>query len=186
MEKKILLLGDPRLYERSGEITREELPWMGTLKEDLRDTLLAFRKRYGVGRAIAAPQIGVKRRVIYRHLDTPALFINPCLEFPDEEMIEVLDDCMSFPGLCVRVMRRRRCVIHYKDESWNDCAIKLEGDMSELIQHEYDHLDGILATLRAVDDKSFVMREHCDARQTERYFQTHSGAIQELETKYDG
>ena len=73
MEKSILLLGNPELYQVCGEVTREELPWMEEVKEDLKDTLLAFRKRYGVGRAIAAPQIGVKKRVIYRHLDTPVL-----------------------------------------------------------------------------------------------------------------
>ena len=64
MEKTILLLGHPDLYEVCSEVTEEELPWMAEVKEDLKDTLLAFRKRYGVGRAIAAPQIGVKKRVI--------------------------------------------------------------------------------------------------------------------------
>lgn len=160
MEKKILLLGNPDLYEVCDEVTKEELPRMAEVKEDLRDTLLAFRRRYGVGRAIAAPQIGVKKRVIYRHLDTPVLFINPWLEFPDDEEMEVMDDCMSFPDLLVRVRRHKRCVIHYRDEQWKECAMAFEGDMSELIQHEYDHLDGILATMRAVDEKAFVMKEH--------------------------
>ena len=160
MEKSILLLGNPELYQVCGEVTREELPWMEEVKEDLKDTLLAFRKRYGVGRAIAAPQIGVKKRVIYRHLDTPVLFINPRLAFPEQEMIDVLDDCMSFPDLLVRVKRYKRCIIYYKDLDWNDCSMELEGDMSELIQHEYDHLDGILATLRAVDERALVMKPH--------------------------
>lgn len=159
MEKQIVLLGNPDLYEVCDEVTKEELPWMETVKTDLRDTLLAFRARYGVGRAIAAPQIGVKKRVIYRHLDTPVLFMNPRLEFPDEEEMEVMDDCMSFPGLLVRVKRHKRCVIHYRDEKWNECRMELEGDMSELIQHEYDHLDGILATMRAIDNRAFVMKE---------------------------
>lgn len=52
MEKKILLLGEPRLYNKSAEVTREELPQKELLKKDLRDTLLAFRRRYGVGWAI--------------------------------------------------------------------------------------------------------------------------------------
>lgn len=160
MEKSILLLGNPELYQVCGEVTREELPWMEEVKEDLKDTLLAFRKRYGVGRAIAAPQIGVKKRVIYRHLDTPVLFINPRLEFPDEEEMEVMDDCMSFPDLLVRVRRYKRCVIHYRDEQWKECSLAFEGDMAELIQHEYDHLDGILATMRAIDDRAFVMKEY--------------------------
>lgn len=160
MEKTILLLGHPDLYEVCSEVTEEELPWMAEVKEDLKDTLLAFRKRYGVGRAIAAPQIGVKKRVIYRHLDTPVLFINPRIEFPDEEEMEVMDDCMSFPDLLVRVRRYKRCIIHYRDEQWKECSLALEGDMAELIQHEYDHLDGILATMRAIDDRAFVMKEH--------------------------
>lgn len=88
------------------------------------------------------------------------LFINPWLEFTDDEEMEVLDDCMSFPGLLVRVNRHKRCVVHYRDEQWKECAMVLEGDMAELIQHEYDHLDGILATMRAIDKKSFVMKEH--------------------------
>ena len=147
VERTILLLGNPELYEVSREVKIEELHQMEQVREDLKDTLLAFRARYGVGRAIAAPQIGVKKRVIYRHLDTPVLFINPRLAFPEQEMIDVLDDCMSFPDLLVRVKRYKRCIIYYKD-------------LSELIQHEYDHLDGILATLRAVDERALVMKPH--------------------------
>ena len=156
MKRTILLLGDPELYEVSEEVKIEELQQMKQVQEDLKDTLLAFRARYGTGRAIAAPQIGVKKRVIYRHLDTPVLFINPRLSFPEQDMIDVLDDCMSFPDLLVRVKRHKRCIIYYKDLDWNDCSMELEGDMSELIQHEYDHLDGILATLRICDETSLM------------------------------
>ena len=159
MEKKILLLGNPELYNVSEECTEDELHQVKLIRDDLRDTLLSFRSKYGVGRAIAAPQIGVKKRIIYKHLDTPILFINPSLEYLDDEMMEVLDDCMSFPGLFVKVMRHRRCVINYKDEQWNDCQLEPQGDMSELLQHEYDHLDGILATMRAIDNKAFVIKE---------------------------
>ena len=84
--------------------------------------------------------------------------INPVLEFPDGEMMEVMDDCMSFPGLLVKVDRYRRCRIHYKDRSWQDKEMELEGDLSELLQHEYDHLDGILATMRAKDSRAFYMK----------------------------
>lgn len=160
MEKTILLLGDPALYDVCENVTEQELLLLPRLEEDLRDTLLAFRRKTGAGRAIAAPQIGVKKRVIYRHLDTPVLFVNPRLVFPDGELYEVLDDCMSFPDLLVRVMRHRRCVIHYRDAQWNERTMAFEGDMSELIQHECDHLDGILATMRAIDSRSFVMKAH--------------------------
>ncbi len=62
---------------------------------------------------------------------------------------------MSFPGLEVRLLRYNKVVVTYKGISWNDCEISFEGDLSELIQHEYDHLDGIMAVQRAIDNRSF-------------------------------
>lgn len=158
MEREILLLGNQELYEVSEEVLREELPAMEAVVRDLHDTMMAFRERMNAGRAIAAPQIGVKKRLIYMCVDEPAAFFNPQLEFPDEEMMEVLDDCMSFPHLYVKVMRYRRCVITYRDQEWRECRMELEGDLAELIQHEYDHLDGILAVMRAIDERSLVMK----------------------------
>jgi len=125
----------------------------------LHDTLLAFRKKHGAGRAIAAPQIGIQKRLLYMYIDHPVVMINPSLEFPDDEKMEVMDDCMSFPNLLVKVMRYKRCSIHYTDLEKNACKMELEGDLSELLQHEYDHLDGILAVMRGIDEKSFFWRE---------------------------
>jgi len=160
MKQTILLLGDPKLYDTSEEVLKEELPQILKVAEDLHDSLIDFRERMGAGRAIAAPQIDVRKRVIYMYIDKPFTFINPRLEFPDDEMMEVLDDCMSFPHLYVKVIRHKRCVIHYKNEKWEDCRMALEGDLSELLQHEYDHLDGILATMRAIDEKAFIMKSY--------------------------
>lgn len=127
--------------------------------EDLHDTLLEYRRVHGAGRAIAAPQIGVQRRLLYMLTDRPYVFVNPSLHFPDGEKYTLLDDCMSFPGLLVRVERYRRAVIRYTDEHGQAREMALEGDLAELLQHEYDHLDGVLATMRAVDEKSFCMME---------------------------
>ncbi len=132
--------------------------FMAALERDLHDTMMEFRRIYKAGRAIAAPQIGVKKRVLYMNVGEPVLLINPVLEFPDGEMMEVMDDCMSFPGLLVKVDRYRRCRIHYKDRNWQDEEMELEGDLSELLQHEYDHLDGILATMRAKDSRAFYRK----------------------------
>ena len=90
--------------------------------------------------------------------DRPYVIINPSLEFVGDEMMELMDDCMSFPKLLVRVRRYRRCILRCRDEHWQVREMQMDDDMSELIQHEYDHLDGILATMRAVDNKSFVMK----------------------------
>lgn len=158
MVKEILLLGDPRLYEISSPIEQSELSGLPAIVADLHDTLLAFREKYHAGRAIAAPQIGVQKRLLYMYIDRPTVFINPELEPMGDEQMLVLDDCMSFPGLLVNVRRYRRCRIRYRDMDWNEQVVELEGDLSELLQHEYDHLDGILATMRALDSKAFFMR----------------------------
>jgi peptide deformylase len=72
--------------------------------------------------------------------------------------MEVLDDCMSFPNLLVKVKRYKKCTVQYLDMNWIPHTMVLEDDLSELIQHEYDHLDGILATMRAIDNKSFIIK----------------------------
>lgn len=155
MVRKILRLGDPALYYPSIELTESDNYEAAEIVEDLKDTMMEFRRNHGFGRAIAAPQIGRFRRVIFMDAGSPIALVNPVLSFPDDEMMEVMDDCMCFPGLFVKVLRHRRCRVDYRDLSFKPASMDLEGDLSELIQHEYDHLDGILATMRAVDSKSF-------------------------------
>lgn len=157
--KKILLLGNPRLYEVSEVVKKEELEAIKEIVQNLHDTMMDFREKYGVGRAIAAPQIGEMKRLIYMHIDKPVVFINPVLYFEDDETMELWDDCMSFPALLVKVNRHKRCRLEYLDMNWEKQVMNLEGDLSELLQHEYDHLDGILAVSRAIDDKSLAFKE---------------------------
>lgn len=156
--REILHLGNPQLYEKSAPMTFSELNSIPEIVQDLHDTMMEFRKKYGVGRAIAAPQIGVMKRIIYMHVDSPRVFLNPNLTNPSDEMFEVWDDCMCFPDLLVRVERHKQCSIEYRDEMWNLKSLDLKDDLSELLQHEYDHLDGILAVMRAIDGKSFAYR----------------------------
>ena len=163
MIRKILLLGDPRLYEVCTPVAPEEFPALQSAVTDLQDTLLDFRARTGFGRAIAAPQIGVMKRLIYLNAGTPTAIFNPVMEFPDDELMEVMDDCMSFPGLLVKVLRHRRCVLRYQDADGKAQVMELEGDFSELLQHEYDHLDGILAVMRAIDSRSYFFKEALSA-----------------------
>ena len=160
MEREILLLGNPQLYEVSEEVRREELGTLRPVFEDMFDCIRGIRRDYGFGRAIAAPQIGILKRLICILTDRPYVIINPTLEFVGDEMMELIDDCMSFPNLLVRVRRYRHCILRYRDENWEPQVKQMDDDMSELIQHEYDHLDGILATMRAIDNKSFVFRPH--------------------------
>ena len=157
MIRKILTLGDPELYEISQEVTEADRAQLSEWVTDLHDTLMEYRKTYGAGRAVAAPQIGVKKRLLYIYTDKPYVFVNPVLTFPDEETYILMDDCMSFPGLMVKVERHKRAEIRYLDAAFQPQIMHLEGDLSELLQHEYDHLDGILATMRAVDNKSLFL-----------------------------
>lgn len=158
MERKILLLGNPKLYETSEKVTYEELESLRAVFTDMFDCIQGIRRDYGFGRAIAAPQIGVQKRIICMLTDKPYVIINPTLEFVGDDQMELWDDCMSFPNLLVRVYRYRHCILRYRDENWKECEMRMDDDMAELIQHEYDHLDGILATMRAIDLKSFAMK----------------------------
>ena len=81
MEREILLLGDPRLYEAAEEIKQEELDDLRPVFTDMFDCIRGIRRDYGFGRAIAAPQIGVRKRLICMLTDKPYVIINPTLAF---------------------------------------------------------------------------------------------------------
>ncbi len=154
----LLLLGEPRLYEKSTPVTREELPLVKGWVADLDNVMKEIRARYHFGRGIAAPQLGIMKRLIYMNIDRPVVFINPVLTDLSQAKFELWDDCMCFPNLLVRVQRHQSLTLQYLDEQWQPQEWKMEGDLSELLQHEYDHLEGILCTMRALDEKSFRWR----------------------------
>ena len=157
--KAILKLGNPCLYDIAKPVLVEEWSMLEAVMKDLHDTLMNFRYIYKAGRAVAAPQIGVMKRIIYLNIGKPKLLVNPSLRFSDTEMIELWDDCMSFPNLLVKVQRFKRCRLEYTDFLGKPQSTLLEGDLAELIQHEYDHLDGILATDRAIDKRSLILKQ---------------------------
>lgn len=151
----MLLLGDPRLYEQCVRVEQDELKQVAKWAEGLDSIILQCRARYGFGRAVAAPQMGIMKRLVCMHLDRPVAMINPELTDLSEEMFELWDDCMSFPNLHVRVRRHKTCTLKFRDLDWQEHTWELRDDLSELLQHEVDHLDGILATMRAIDSQSF-------------------------------
>lgn len=154
----ILKLGDPRLYETCEPVQKEELPLVKNWVKDLHEAMEDIRKQYGFGRGIAAPQLGIMKRMFYLQLDKPYIIINPEIIQASPEMFEHWDDCMSFPNLFVKVKRHQSLTLEYLDENWEKRSWTVEGAISELIQHEYDHLDGVLCTMRAIDEKSFKWR----------------------------
>lgn len=156
--KDLLLLGDSRLYETCAPVLHSELPLLKTWVADLDAVMQDIRAEYNFGRAIAAPQLGIMKRLIYMNIDRPVVFINPKLTNLSEDMFELWDDCMSFPHLLVKVKRHQSLTIEYLDENWEQQTWDMSGDLSELLQHEYDHLNGVLCTMRAIDNKSFKWR----------------------------
>jgi peptide deformylase len=154
----LLLLGDPRLYHVCEPVQQNELPLVKEWVSDLHLVMVQIRERYHFGRAIAASQLGIMKRLIYMNIDKPIIFINPELHDLSEEKFELWDDCMSFPNLLVKVSRHRSLTIKYLDENWQPQQWEMTDNLSELLQHEYDHLEGILCTMRAVDEKAFKWR----------------------------
>ncbi len=159
---KILKLGNPLLYEVSSPVTKAELPEVEKYAKELDELILEYRSLYNAGRAIAAPQIGYMKRVICMHIDKPQVLINPELFDKSQDLIELWDDCMSFPGLLVKVRRHKSCRIKFRDLNWEEHEWFLEDDLSELLQHEYDHLNGILATQRVINGQGFAFNSETD------------------------
>ncbi|RIV23584.1 peptide deformylase [Fibrisoma montanum] len=160
----LLLLGDPRLYETCEPIRQEELPLVAGWVADLHNVMEEIRATYQFGRGIAAPQLGIMKRLFYLNVTGPGhagpqVIINPEIVQASDEMNELWDDCMSFPNLLVRVKRHRSLTLRYRDEHWQEHTWTVtDWAMSELIQHEYDHLNGVLCTMRAIDPQSFRWR----------------------------
>ena len=142
---RIRLLGDPVLRERSEIIAKPKSAAGRVIADDLRETLRDFRERNGFGRGIAAPQIGAPVRVIHTEIgDQPWTLVNPEILDIGTEDFTVRDDCFSIPDLMVRVQRAYRVRVRWQDLKGESHETDPEGDKAELLQHEIDHLDGIL------------------------------------------
>ena len=143
----ILIAGDPRLRQRSTEIGGVDSALIDEASR-LIVTLRDFRERSGFGRAISAVQVGVMKRMVAMNLGAgPSILINPEITWKSDETFMVWDDCLSVPDVLVHVRRHLSISLTYRDHRfrlrrWN----RLPPDLSELIQHELDHLNGTLMT----------------------------------------
>ena len=161
--RRILQLGDPILREISAPASAVEA---AAIFGDLRDTLHEFQRTHGFGRGISAVQIGELRRLIYIEIGGRAYALrNPVYEFQSEDKFALWDDCFSFPDLLVWLERHQTVRIRYEDETGAVQTLDASGAFSELLQHEMDHMDGVLAVDRASGPNALCMREEYNRRQ---------------------
>ena len=161
MIRPVLRMGDPRLLQRSEEVTRCGGPELEALLQDMRDTMAHLN-----GAGLAAPQIGVLARVVifgvksnprYPGIDEvpDTVLINPRLEPLGEEIEEGWEGCLSVPGMRGWVPRYRRLIYTGFDEKGTPFKREVEGFHARVVQHECDHLDGILYPMRVRDFTRF-------------------------------
>ncbi len=160
--KEILLLGNSVLRKKCAVVKKANDPAVRKTIDDLTDTLDNFRKQKGFGRGIAAPQIGVSSRVIVINVEGLLALINPKIVSRSKTMMTLWDDCFSFPDILVKLKRHSKISVKYSDQDGKERQLDANGGLSELLQHEIDHLDGILAIDRATDSRHIILRSEYD------------------------
>jgi len=154
--REILLLGNPALRTPCAPVRKFPSARLRQTVRDLSDTLAFFRRKRGFGRGIAAPQIGIPDRVIF--LEETGPLVNPAITRRSRNTMTLWDDCFSFPDLLVKIRRHLKVSVDYRDVAGKRRTIVAQGGLAELLQHEIDHLDGILALDRAVDSRHIILR----------------------------
>jgi peptide deformylase len=163
--REVLMLGNPKLRDLSLEI----IIFDESLEEnlhDLKDTLTHLQKTKKLGSAIAAPQIGSLKKIIYYQLPGKSFYmVNPKITQQCEEVINVWDSCFSFDiAFFVEIPRYKSIKVEYQDKKGNFFHEVFTDDLSELVQHEIDHLNGILAIDHLRDVKKIIMRSEWERR----------------------
>lgn len=164
--RKVLKMGHPLLLERSHEVTQFSTKDLQQLIQDLRDTMHAEE-----GAGIAAPQIGVLRRVVIFGVekdnsrypgrgDIPeTVLINPVITPLDDAMDDGWEGCLSVPGMRGLVSRYTRVRYQGFDQNGEKIDREVDGFHARVVQHECDHLDGILYPMRVRDMREFGFKE---------------------------
>lgn len=159
--RRVLRMGDPRLLERAHPVRGFDTPELHALVEDMRDTMQALN-----GAGLAAPQIGVGLRVVIFGVDHNPRYpdaepvphtalVNPLLTAIGEEMEEGWEGCLSVPGMRGLVPRYTNLRYEGWDQYGKPIARVVNGFHARVVQHECDHLDGILYPLRIRDLRDF-------------------------------
>jgi peptide deformylase len=163
--RDVLRMGDPRLWQKSQPVTRFDTPELHELLSDMRDTMAHLN-----GAGLAAPQIGVPLRLVIFGVksnprdpgidDVPdTVLINPVLTPLSDEVEEGWEGCLSVPGMRGWVPRFHKLRYSGFDERGKRFEREAEGFHARVVQHEVDHLDGILYPMRIRDLTKFGFNE---------------------------
>ena len=159
------MIGNPKLREKSSKVTefKEELQ---EKIQDLTDTLKHLQETKKIGRALAAPQIGYMKQIICYNLPKNSfIMINPKITFKSKEKFEVWDSCYSFDvAFFVQILRHKKIRVEYQNGKGELEVEEFIGKISELVQHETDHLEGVLATDHITDVKKIISRQEWEKR----------------------
>lgn len=150
---KLTLIGDPVLREKAGSVEQFD----DSLRQTLDGMVKLMRKKSGVG--LAAPQIGIKKRffVVQVPGEEPLFFVNPEIIGTSMEMSDFEEGCLSVPGVWGVISRPSSIQIQAQNGDGKFFRLSADGYLARIIQHEYDHLNGIL----------FV--DHFDEKQSAKY-----------------
>jgi peptide deformylase len=165
MIREVLRMGDPRLWQKSLPVTELASPELTELLQDMRDTMAHLN-----GAGLAAPQIGVPLRVVIFGVqanprypgieDVPdTVLINPVLTPLSNEIEEGWEGCLSVPGMRGWVPRFQKLKYSGFDERGQRFERAVEGFHARVVQHEVDHLDGVLYPMRIRDFTRFGFNE---------------------------
>ena len=157
--RPVRLLGDPVLRSECEPIKKPRSPAVRLVADDLQETLRDLKVRHGFGSGLAAPQIGAPMRLIYIESDEPVHLVNPQVIDIGTDDFLVWDDCFSIPDLLVRVQRAYHIKIGFQDLLGQPQKMEADGAMAALLQHEIDHLDGVLIVDRASGLDAFCLRQ---------------------------
>jgi len=162
--REVTQLGNPLLRQVSVPVEDPTTREIKAVVGDLQDTLAHWRATTTYGRGIAAPQIGALQRIVFLNVDRSWPLVNPKIVARSEDTVVVWDGCLSYLCVFFQVRRHRTITVQYQDLTGQDHKIEAEGDLSELLQHEIDHLDGVLAIDRMIDTKTMCTREEFERR----------------------
>jgi len=163
--RPVLRMGDPRLLQRAREVEQLDTPELHALVQDMLDTMQAMS-----GAGLAAPQIAVPLRVVIfgmernpRYPDAEpvpfTVLINPQITPLDGELEEGWEGCLSVPGMRGLVPRYTRLRYRGVDQYGTPLDRSVSGFHARVVQHECDHLDGILYPMRIRDLRNFGFHE---------------------------